>query len=296
VRGYSILKGQFLYQTGPNMLVLDPDFGFSILASVDLSDFYLVTNAFMRLPSGSRLAMEDMGDSWVYLDSFSSWSALNADYGWGNYTMDFTTVNEGAFSCPLSLPSTPLPPKPRLTNYDEVQFVNASQSLKLDWDYTAAPADEDFVQVYISLGHASVFSTPDIGLEGALDGTDRSVTVPANTLEPGLLYSLTLEITRLVSSNTTSYPNAEGVTGTFSSTSLYVMTLLPPELRVLPPASPGTLPIEVLADPESTIVLQQSHDFVEWTNVETNTSPSGSLVFTVPTSGQAAGFFRALQQ
>src|SRR5213593_3359289 len=75
VRGYSILKGQFLNQIGPDELITDPDFGFSILASVDLTDFDVVTNASLALPSGNAKLMENLGDSWDFLDSDNTFLA-----------------------------------------------------------------------------------------------------------------------------------------------------------------------------------------------------------------------------
>ena len=54
VRGYSLLKGEFLNQTSSNVVVQDPDFGFSIVASVDLTDFNLVTNATLRVPGSTN--------------------------------------------------------------------------------------------------------------------------------------------------------------------------------------------------------------------------------------------------
>src|SRR5207247_8919639 len=89
VRGYSMLKGQFLNQIGPDELITDPDFGFSILASVDLTEFYVVTNASLRLPSGNTKLMEDLGDSWDFLDSDNTFLALNKAYDWGDYTVAF---------------------------------------------------------------------------------------------------------------------------------------------------------------------------------------------------------------
>ena len=57
----------------------------------------------------------------------------------------------------------------------------------------------------------TLISTPDLDQPGTLDGTARSLTIPAGTLEPGRVYSLNLEITRLVSTNSTSYPAAPGI-------------------------------------------------------------------------------------
>ena len=44
VVGYSIIKGHFLNQTGPDELVSDPLFGFSVLGGVDLTDLDLLNS------------------------------------------------------------------------------------------------------------------------------------------------------------------------------------------------------------------------------------------------------------
>jgi hypothetical protein len=84
VTGYSVLKGQFLNQTDPDTLVTDPDFGFSLLVSVTLADFGLVTNATVTLPDGSPVDLDDLGDEWDHLDSFATLDELNQTDGWGN--------------------------------------------------------------------------------------------------------------------------------------------------------------------------------------------------------------------
>ncbi|HOW64018.1 MAG TPA: hypothetical protein P5186_05505 [Candidatus Paceibacterota bacterium] len=295
VAGYSLLKGQFLIQTGPGQWITDPLFGYSLLASVELTDFYLVTNASLSLPGGGEVAMDDLGDSWDYLDTFSTLSSLNADYGWGNYVFNLSTVNDGDYSCELRFPSTPLPPTPHLVNFADVQAVLTTAPLVLNWDFAAPPAEGDFVQVYINLGHGEVFSTPDVGMPGALDATARFVTVPAGTLEPGNIYSLTLEITRLVSTNATTYPEVTGVAGTFSSTSIDLITLMPPILNLPSGPTNGIMTIEVQAEPGETIILQSSDLLDTWRNLATNSQDSVIRVFSIPVGQTTAAFFRAYQ-
>ncbi len=295
VLGYSVIKGHFLNQTDPDTLVTDPDFGFSILASVNLTDFYLVSAASVRPPGGSVVAMDDLGDSWDFLDSVESLAALNVKYGWGNYTISFTAENDGKFTCALNLPETPLPPTPKLLNFTEVQSVNAAKALTLHWDFSETPEAGDFVQVYLNEGHAEVFSTPNYGEPEALDGTSRLVTIPASTLEPGIFYSLNIEITRLAGTNSLCYPDAEGVTATFASTSVDLVTLTPPTLRLISPPQNGTVSIEVRAEPGKTVVLQGSPVLAPWTNLQTNATPSGTNLFNVPVDGSGSLFFRAWQ-
>ena len=295
VTGYSILKGQFLLQTDAEELHLDPDFGFSFLASVDLSDFDLGTNASVRLPNGTIEEMDNLGDYWAYLDTNETWAGLNQTYGWGGYSLEFATVNEGPFTCPLNFVNTALPPIPLLLNYTNMQSVNPARPLLVQWDFSADPKAGDFVQVYISRGHDDVFSTPNYGEPGALSSSSRSVEVPRNILEFNGVYSLNLEITRPAATNAISYPAAEGIAATFSSTEIDLFTIIPPRLRV--PSAPvdGILPLEVWGEPGATNILQGSYNWATWLDLATNSAASGTNVFSVPFGPQPAQFFRVLQ-
>jgi hypothetical protein len=294
VLGYSVLKGHFLLQTGPSTVVTDPDFGYSILASVDLADFDLLTNATLRTPGNALQQMDNLADFWAFFDMRNSLSALNSAYGWGNYTLSFDAVNDGSYSCVLSLPNTPLPPTPRMTNFRAAQAVNPALPFTVSWTYPSAPRASDFVQVYVTDGHADVFSTPNFGESGALNGTARTVTIPAGTLDPGSILSLNLEITRVVSTNSTAYPWAEGAAGVFRSTAIELTTIIPPRMKILGPTN-GVLTIEVRGSAERTNVLQATEDLVLWRNVATNVAPLGKSVFSIPTSASPARWFRARQ-
>src|SRR5262245_61876137 len=81
VAGYSVLKGQFLLQQGSGAPTLDLDLAFSILAAVDSTDFDLVTNATLRTPSGSVKVMDNLADSWDFLDTRDKLTQLNSAYG-----------------------------------------------------------------------------------------------------------------------------------------------------------------------------------------------------------------------
>lgn len=292
VVGYSILKAHFLNQTGPDELVLDPDFAFALLASVDLAEFDLLTESALELPDGTVMELEDYGDYWAILDVYPTLALLNDAYPWGDYTLSFNSVNDGNFACPLGLPETPLPPAARLINFADVQAVNSGRPLTLTWEFEAEPRPDDFVQVYVNLGHANLFSTPDLGEPGALDGTARSITIPAGTLAAGFIHGLNLEITRVTSTNADCYPHSAGASAVLRSTELDLITLFPPVLRLLSPPANNVIPVEVVADPDQTVILQFSPDLIAWSNIDTNSASSGTNLFQVPLTGQQ-GFIRA---
>jgi hypothetical protein len=294
VAGYSVLKGHFLLQEGPGTPATDPDFAYSILAAVELTEPATVTNATLRTPGGAVNVLDDLSDSWDFLDTRDTLSQLTSAYGWGNYTVTFGTLHDGNYSCVLSLPNTALPPAPHLTNFAAIQAVNPLRDFTVYWDFPSAPNASDFVQVYITDGHDVVFATPDFGQPGALNGAARSAVIPAGTLDANSIVSLNLEITRVVSTNATTYPAAAGIAGVFRSTELDLTTINPPRMKILPPTN-GMVVIEVRGSAARTNVLQSSGDFVSWRNDATNVAPLGKSVFSVRSSNSPARFFRAWQ-
>jgi hypothetical protein len=295
VTGYSVIKGHFLNQTGPDQLVDDPLFGFSILGGVDLADLDLLDSAKVRLPEGVTVELDDFGDTWTLLKSFETQEALDSAYQWGDYIVSFDSRVEGPHSCLLELPETPLPSTARLVNFADVQSIHPNRPLKLTWAWDSVPAPSDFIQLYVTLGHGEIFSTPNLGEPGALTPEDRTVTIPAGTLVPGAIHSLNLEVTRMTSTNATCYPGVTGFAAVFRSTSVDLLVRTPPSLRLLGRTTNGLPELEVVGDPNGPIVLQGSLDFTAWSNIATNTSGTGTNLFLLTTGGEAHRFFRAVQ-
>ncbi|MGE3310006.1 MAG: hypothetical protein AB7O66_08555 [Limisphaerales bacterium] len=296
VVGYSLIKGHFLYQTGPDELEDDPLFGYSVLGGVDLADLDLLDSASIRLPEGETLDLEDYGDSWSLLESFETQADLDEAYQWGDYIVSFDSKTEGEHSCLLEIPETALPPIPRLVNFGDVQSIDPFRPLTLTWAYDGPLDKDDFVQLYVTLGHGEVFSTPNLGEEGALTVDDRTVTIPAETFEPGYIHSLNLEVTRLTSINGDCYPEVQGFAAVFRSTTVDLFVRQPPWLRLLARTGNGLPEVEVVGEPEASVVLQGSVDFQTWVNLGTNSSPSGTNVFQLQAGSGAARFFRVFQE
>ena len=295
VIGYSVIKGHFLEQRGPEELVLDSFFGFSVLGSIDLSDSKLISAGQVRLPEGRTVDLEDFGDTWTLLESFETQAELDAAYQWGDYIVTFDSRVEGPHACLLELPETPLPPVPRLTNFEASLSVDPSRPLTLNYTFDGALAKRDFVQAYVTLGHGEVFATPNQGEPGALTIEDRTVTIPAGTLVPGFVHSLNLEATRVTGTNDACYPGVQGYAAVFRSTSVDLLVLTPPSLRFLTATAAGSIELEVVGDPGGTIVLEGSGDLRSWTAIATNRSDSGTNTFAVARDGKEHRFFRAAQ-
>src|SRR5262249_53060205 len=147
--------------------------------------------------------------------------------------------------------------------------------------YSVTPRSNDFVQLYVQRGHGVAFSTPDFGLPDALNGSSNAVTIPAEALEPDVIYSLTIQVTRLAFTNETCYTNAAGTSGTFSSTSMDLVTIFLPEITLLSAPTNAMISLEVRTDPGKTVVLESTGDLTNWTALATNAAPSGTNAFTV---------------
>ena len=164
---YSIIKGHFLNQSGPDQLVIDPLFGFSVLGGVDLSDLNLLKSAKVRLPEGATIELEDFGDTWSLLESFETQAELDEAYQWGDYIVSFDSKAEGPHSCLLEIPETPLPPTAKLVNFGDVQSINPARPLTLTW----APAAR-------SLGTRSAVRRRSLRVPSRDVWTSATVSVP----------------------------------------------------------------------------------------------------------------------
>jgi hypothetical protein len=83
----------------------------------------------------------------------------------------------------------------------------------LSWNLPDGAAT-DFVQVTVMDGGSVVFATPpEIGAAGALNGTSRSVAIPASAFAPGKFYTGMIRVVRPSTVDTFSYPTAVGMAG-----------------------------------------------------------------------------------
>ncbi len=194
--------------TDADTVVLDTDFGFTFLASVDLTGFDLLESASLRLPDGEELLMDDLGDLWSLLDVADTLSSLDDTYTWGDYFLVYETVNDGDFSCLVSLPETPLPPKPRLVNFADVQSVDTAKALTLTWELMPSALERFGAGLCGVLVRGRLFHADSVSQ--ARWTVSRSVTIPPIRW---ILIGLKFEpgVTRLVSTKSVCYPDVQGV-------------------------------------------------------------------------------------
>jgi hypothetical protein len=296
-------------------------------AEVQASAPNVITSATVTTPPGDvrTLQPNNRRDEWEYSDDRSTEAAFNSRYPPGRYVFTVQSVNDGTTTLPLDAPNVPYPPAPHLQS-DPRTPVPANQPVVFQWDPWLGGTAEDFIQFrieHVATG-TNAFETPDRGEPGALNGLSTSVTVPAGTLVPGQSYEGRLVFERIVATDETTLPGAEGRVTYFARTDFPIQTAAGDveDYRIergrrfqqatsgLPVPDPGdefvfnaevqgTAPNSILfasltTPPGATVVLAPNNDRDEFefsdqasTQTEFDTEyPPGTYTFTVQTATQ----------
>jgi hypothetical protein len=164
---------------------------------------------------------------------FDSLAGLEAAWPAGTYTFTIQAANDGTKTVPLSLPATSFPNAPRVTNLAPGTEFDATQPLVVKWEAFAGGTAADFVVVQVRdrMTDDEVFGSPLPGSPGALPGTATQLTIPANTLQTGKGYELSLSFGKVVALNTTAYPGVMAV-GFFMSETSFALGPLGEKLSI----------------------------------------------------------------
>jgi hypothetical protein len=178
-------------------------------------------------------------------DPLTNQTSFDTTYPTGNYTFNLFTLDNGNKFPVLNLPTPVYPSTPRVSNYSAAQTINPASSFLLQWDAFAGGTTNETIWCIIIDGNGNwVFSTPRplTDLANALKGTATSVTIPAGTLQLGSNYLGTLIFSRIMSTNTTGYPGAVGVTSASAETTFAMATTAPLQATTasLPNGTNGT--------------------------------------------------------
>jgi hypothetical protein len=192
--------GEAIYydQTSTGAPTLDTNIPpYLFFADVTLSSNQSVLSATLELPSTSvSTLLQEAADPGQFLltASDTNQAILNGTYGNGNYifTLTAATSNE---QVTVNLPASLVQPgAPQISNYTAAQSVNPAHAFTLTWNTFAGGTATDFV--FLTIG--SSFSTAPPGTSNALPGTATSVTIPANTLQPGSNYDSFISFYHLI--------------------------------------------------------------------------------------------------
>lgn len=230
---YGVLKGESLVQTSTAAPSAEGAAPYFFRGFADGTGDGVFTGGRLTLPIGVSipLSRSDSGDQLEFADGFVSVAALDSAYPSGSYTVRLDTVHDGSPSAVMVLPTTAMPNDPHVANFTEAQSIDASASFVLRWDAMTGGLATDYIQVQIddSQGN-SVYSSPDPGAVGSLNGLSTSVTIPAGVLTAGKSYSAQIMFARIASMNTTAYPGVMGVVAFIKQTGFTLQTTRVPDI------------------------------------------------------------------
>ncbi len=232
VEDYRIERGRRFEQTTDGPPVPDPNDEFEFNVEVQGSGTNLISSVNLRTPPDAVIVLVPNSDfdEFEFSDQASTQAEFDTLYPAGTYRFIVTSANQETQTIPLAVPATNFPPAPHVV-FNPALEVPANQSLLLFWDPWVGGTEDDFIQLRIEdADNNTIFETPDRGDSGALDGLATAIEILAGTLAPGRVYEGRLVFERIVFSDETSVPGAEGRVTYFGRTDFPIETA-PPDVQ-----------------------------------------------------------------
>lgn len=235
VVGYYVSKAQEFVQEGAGAPVLNTDdLPYLFVAHVEERESVdgTVLDSTIKIPGSLEDPpdlFQDGAGGWDYSEEFDTKSELDALYKSGKYTFAIDTFNQGLKSPAVTLPTDAYPVTPHISNWADAQMIDATAAFTLTWDAFTGGTTDDFIQV--SIGDdlsAPVFETPDFWEANALNGTARSVVIPAGTFIPGEIQTVRLLFANTSTIDRTTYKGAIG-TAAYSKFTTFSVSTIPAE-------------------------------------------------------------------
>jgi hypothetical protein len=224
------MKGRLFEQTnGTSVVPATQKSPYNFFADIGQRSFVLVTNATLSRPGGATEGLRFDGDYLNVEGNFNDETSLNTAYPAGTYNLTVNTVHDGTRVLPLTLPANNFPSAPRVINFAAAQSINPTQAFTLIWDAFIGGTTNDLVFVGIRelLGpdyDREIIYSPEHDEPGALNGTNNSFVIPANTLPPGRKFEIVVTFVKIAQTDTNTYPGARGLGGFLSETMVYGYT------------------------------------------------------------------------
>ncbi len=229
VTRFVVAKGQDYFQTNANtVLTLTNNRPFKFTSFVDGSATDSVQAVSLKLPNAQVRTLTNNDGNFEFETGFTNKTSLDAAYAVGSYNYTIVGQHDGTNKPALALPTDAFPPVPKLANWDDVQAVEASQPLNLSWGAFTNGTTNDFIIVNVTAPDgSSVVSTPALFETNALNGTNLTAQIPANSLDYGTAYQGSLMFVKRTALST-NYPGAKGLAGYFRQTDFPLTTLPTP--------------------------------------------------------------------
>jgi sugar lactone lactonase YvrE len=192
-----------------------------------------VIEATLRLPDGTTRGLsrifENYGAFFDYSDDFPSPAALNKRFRSGKYELSVATLSDGVFSTTLTLRTERVFSVPHVTNWADAQTIDPTMPFTLVWDPFAHVTTNDYVRVILKNETSEdVVYTPTELAPGALRGSTRSYTIPANRLDYGRKYLLNVIFSKTIPMSAKTQANTPAAVASVRTTELYIRTIPSP--------------------------------------------------------------------
>lgn len=265
---------------------------FEVVASVRVATAMQVVAAGLSAPLSEPLSLlPTASDPATYTSSnrFNDEAALRSVFPRGAYRWKVTTGYSDLL-VETTLPDFSLPPAPELLNDRGTENVDPTLELSLQIDWHGSPSNYAAVRIVDREGGSTVFSTPAFGSPMALTGVSNRLTVSANTLQPGAVYDLAMELWSVSTDATGSLP----VETWIGSSTAGTISVRPVPVRIVgfSIVSTGLLEFQVQTKPGSACVFERASDFAVWEPVSTNIAPSELFTATLSRPTNSSVFFR----
>jgi uncharacterized repeat protein (TIGR01451 family) len=227
ITAYGVLKTELFaqYNGGAARRIRDTPFVF--VATVDQTHTGSVSSVTLQAPSGETNTLWIFSGGVEYSISDDEQQATRINKTWldGAYHFTIHGANYGVNTVTLNLERDIYPKPVHVNNWIATQFVDTNESFTVVWDAIPGGRTGDVVGFDLEDERTSqeVFSSPDPGQPGALDGTSTSAVIPAGTLIPSRVYVGTIFYIKNALMDTTSHPGAVGVSGYSSATGFEIL-------------------------------------------------------------------------
>lgn len=242
------------------------------------------TGAGVTPPSKPELPLSGFMGLYQTQVPYTSEAELAAAYPAGTYGV---RVTHGGGVATQSVTLGQAPPIPRCANYVAAQAVNPAQPFVLQWDAFTGAGPNDMIELTIWGNNQEVFSLPDYCANPVkpLAATATSATIPANVLEAGRTYDVTLNFIRASDSKTNSSPRFVVFAGYSRSTEFTIQTTggnpnITPVITAYRVGGDGRFEVDVTASPGRTLRLEAKSALVGgvWSSVGSAVVPAGGGV------------------
>ncbi len=228
VTRYLLMKGVDYWQTNAtSAVIISNQRPFIFTASADGATSNSLLAAQVKLPNLQTRTLTNSDGNFDFETGFTNKLLLDSGYASGYYAWFLVGTNDHTNRPVLVLPAENYPNVPRVSNWTDLQNIEAVQPLNIAWGAFTNGTTNDFILVSVlsADGLTTLATTPALLETNALNGTNFTAQIPAGSLNDNASYLGQLLFMKRSSLNTNSYLGAKGVTGFFRETTFPLTTL-----------------------------------------------------------------------